>query len=93
MAALFDQKQRHCVARIGDRMKAPVALVTPTVRPALVREEKIEGYLKTQISKWPFFLPMTEAIKKLAEREKKLVEELMEMPAIDEPKTVKRRIR
>jgi len=35
---------------------------------------------------------MTNAIKQLATCETKLIEELMQMPALDEPKTAKRRL-
>lgn len=49
MAALFDQKQRQCVARLVG-MKAPVSLFTPHVEPAYVRNDRVERYINKQLS-------------------------------------------
>jgi hypothetical protein len=92
MMSLFDQKQRYCVVRVADRMKAPVSLRTPDVKPAEVKESKINQYILGAYKMWPFFLPMTEAIKKLATREKLLLAEFEKAMFGDEAMVAKRRV-
>jgi len=92
MKALFDQKQRHCVVRIADRMKAPVTLVTPNVDSAFVSPARIERYLNEAYKRWPFFLPMSEATKKLVQWKKSLIAEFSLERFVDEPVTARRKV-
>ena len=43
-------------------MKAPVAIRAPDVKPADVKSQRIKSYIEDAYKRWPFFLPMTEAI-------------------------------
>jgi len=92
MAALFEQRQRHCVARIGDRMHAPVILEVPLIKDPPTPAARLERYLQEKYRDWPFFLPMEDAVTNLAERSKVLLHNLLESPTEDEPVTVKRRL-
>ena len=91
MAVLFDQEQRHGVARLVG-MKAPVAIVTPTVISPPTNRKWIERYSKRVLDKLPFALPKAEAMKRLQAREDAL-EQLVLGYEGQEPTTVRRRLR
>jgi hypothetical protein len=92
MAALFEQRQRHCVARIGDRMPAPVRLEVPTIQDPPTPPARLERYLAERYRAWPFFLPMHEAVQCLEHRSALLLESLLQGDQLDEPTTAKRRL-
>lgn len=93
MAALFDQDQRQGVARLVG-MKAPVPIVTPTVKDGWAMAERVERYRAQAASRWPFVLPMDEAVKRIGERERQVALNVLG-PALGsvEPVTAKRRLR
>lgn len=94
MAALFDQRQRQGVVRIADRMTAPLSLVTPEVAPSAAQPVRIEQYVQRLITRWPFYLPMTEAVRRMANREAVLLESGRGKDyGVDEPKTARRKLR
>jgi len=55
MATLFDQQERHCVARLVG-MNAPVSLQTPTVQTMPGTPERVREYLAGCCAKLPFAL-------------------------------------
>ena len=91
MAILFDQKQRHGVARLVG-MNAPVALHTPEVAKMPGSEERRKKYIEACYQKLPFALPTAEAQKQIAERTQNLPEILLNDPA-EAPVSAKRKIR
>lgn len=91
MAVLFDQKQRQGVARLVN-MNAPVSIYTPTIEKTPATAERIKKYLNRCYEKLPFALPAAQVQKKLADKERNFVNDLMEESA-DAPVTAKRRIR
>ena len=78
MAVLFDQRERQCVARIGDRMQAPVSLFTPLVKKAYSDAPMVQQYTVAQISKWDFMLPLPVAQQKLEERREYMKQRFLE---------------
>ncbi len=98
MAMLFDQRERHFVVRIGDRMRVPVALKTPTVRDGAATPERVERYADACRRMWPFFLHATEAKERLARREQNLLADVSSVQASNNddamaPKTFGRKIK
>lgn len=91
MAVLFDQEQRHGVARLVG-MSAPVSICTPTVERMPSSEERTKRYLARAYEKLPFALPSDQAQKQLSDRAENFAETLLK-EASDEPTTSKRRIR
>ena len=91
MAVLFDQQQRHGVARIVG-MSAPVSIVTPEIMKMPATKERVKNYLARQYEKLPFALPAAQAEKQLADRAKNFTDDLFREVA-QEPVAAKRRIR
>jgi hypothetical protein len=91
MAVLFDQQQRHGVARIVG-MNAPVSIVTPEVTKMPSTQERVKRFIDRQYEKLPFALPNATAQKQVAERAEKFAEELFRETA-QEPVKTKRRIK
>ena len=89
MAVLFDQKQRHAVARLVG-MQAPAVIVTPTVDKTPATRKMTESFLKRSYANLPFALPSAEADRQIKEREAKFIEGFRR--ATGEPTTAKRRI-
>jgi hypothetical protein len=92
MAALFEQGQRRCVARIGDRMNSPVMLEIPFIKDPPPSPERTERYLTQKYHEWPFFVPLLDALHTLTERGKELTQRLLIGDESDEPTTAKRRL-
>jgi hypothetical protein len=91
MAVLFDQKQRHGVARLVG-MTAPVSIVTLTVDKMPTSAERKKRFLQKVYEKLPFALPAATAQKQLADRASTFTDNLFRELA-DEPVAAKRRIR
>lgn len=89
MAVLHDQKQRHCVARLVG-MRAPVTLVTPTIKSTSADRKMERSFLTRKYKKLPFALPTATAHKAIADREKSMEAALLQNAA--EPTEIKRRI-
>jgi hypothetical protein len=92
MQRLFDQEDRHFAIRFHGGPKAPLFVRTPTVPPAIASQKLVEEYRRRLMSELPFALPMTEALERLNGREHKLLAEIVDKFAADEPVTTKRRI-
>lgn len=90
MAALFDQKQRHGVARLVG-MRAPVNIVTPTVDKKPTSKEMAHSFLTRVYEKLPFALRSAEAHKQIEDREQKIAGGLLHN-ADAEPIATKRKI-
>ena len=71
MAALFDQQQRHGVARLVG-MRAPVNIVTPTVEKKPTSKEMAALFLTRSYEKLPFALRSVEAHKQIEARQQKI---------------------
>ena len=71
MAALFDQKQRHGVARLVG-MRAPVNIVTPIVEKMPTPKEITDSFLTGLYKKLPFALRSAEAAKQIKDRQDKI---------------------
>jgi hypothetical protein len=91
MAVLFDQKQRHGVARLVG-MNAPVSLVTPDVEKMPSSPERTKRFLDRCYEKLPFALPSEKARKQVADRAENFADELFKESA-GEISITKRRIR
>ena len=91
MAVLFDQKERHGVARLVG-MNAPVSIRTPDVAQMPGTAERVKKYLEGCYAKLPFALPGVEAHKQLADRAENLADVLVKDLA-DAPVSAKRRLR
>lgn len=89
MAVLFDQKERHGVARLVG-MRAPVSIQTPTVVKPPTTPERLKRFLDLCYNKLPFALPSAEAKKQVIEREETILAEVLSK-ASDEPVTAKRK--
>jgi hypothetical protein len=76
MAVLFDQKERHGVARLVG-MSAPVSIVTPTVAKMPGSPERTKQYLDRCYSKLPFALHGAEALKLVRERTESFAREFL----------------
>jgi len=90
MAVLFDQRQRHGVARLVG-MSAPASIRTPEVHQVPGSAERTQGYLRMRYESLPFAVPGDEAKRRLAERAEALAGSLAKDLAA-EPTTAKRRI-
>jgi hypothetical protein len=90
MAKVFGQQDRHCVVRMVGQ-KAPVFLYTPEIRQRPSTERRVEQFVLEQYRRWGFFLPMEEAMKRLANRERLLLGQGFNSAA-DEANTSRRRI-
>ena len=90
MAALFDQKQRHGVARLVG-MRAPLNIVTPTVEKKPTSKEMADSFLTRVYEKLPFALPSVEAHKYIEERQRK-IDAGPTRAANAEPVTIRRKI-
>jgi hypothetical protein len=93
MQQLFDQKDRHFVIRYHGGPRAPVFVKTPTVTDSHTHTTRLAAYRQKLLEKLPFALPMSEAMKRVGQREQKLLIDVLEMPFVDEPRTAKRRIK
>ena len=71
MASLFDQKQRHGVARLVG-MRAPVNIVTPTIEKKPTSKEMADSFLTRSYEKLPFALRSAEAHKQIEDRQRKI---------------------
>jgi len=71
MASLFDQKQRHGVARLVG-MRAPVNIVTPTIEKRPTSKEMAASFLTSCYEKLPFALKSADAQKQIEDRQKKI---------------------
>ena len=91
MAVLFDQKQRHGVARLVG-MNAPVSLVTPDVKKMPSSPERTKRFLDRCYAKLPFALPSATAKKQVEQRAEKFAEELFRETA-QEPISTKRKVK
>lgn len=91
MAVLFDQQERHGVARLVG-MSAPVSIRTPTVSKPPAPSERVKKYLDACYAKLPFALPSGEARTLVAERERAFAETILR-EAADEPVKMKRLIK
>ena len=89
MASLFDQQQRHGVARLVG-MRAPVNIVTPTVEKKPTSKEMTASFLTRKYEKLPFALPSAEAQKHIEDRQQKIAGGASRED--DEPVATRRRI-
>ena len=89
MAVLFDQQERHSVARMVG-MSAPVSIVTPEVHQMPSTPERKKRFLDRCYAKLPFALPSSQAHKVVVDREQQMSAGLL-MDA-NEPVTIKRKI-
>jgi hypothetical protein len=71
MAALFDQKQRHGVARLVG-MHAPLNIVTPMVSKMPTSKEMADSFLTRSYEKLPFALRSAEAARQIKDRQDKI---------------------
>lgn len=90
MATLFDQRQRHGVARLVG-MRAPLNIVTPTVERWPTSKEMAASFLTRIYEKLPFALRRAAAHEQIEERQRRIIGELTRPQ--DEPMTARRRIR
>ena len=72
MATLFDQKQRHGIARLVG-MRTPFKIVTPMVEKKPTSKEMAASFLTRAYEKLPFALKSTEAHKQIEERQHKII--------------------
>ena len=89
MAAMFDQQQRHGVARLVG-MRSPVNLVTPIVEKKPTTKQMAASFLTRKYEKLLFALRSDEANRRINEREAKIIADLSR-PAT-EALAVRRRI-
>ncbi len=90
MATLFDQKQRHGVARLVG-MRAPVNIVTPTIQKKPTSKEMADSFLTRVYNKLPFALRSAEAHKQIEDRQQRIIGGLSQA-ADAEPIATKRKI-
>lgn len=76
MAVLFDQKERHGVARLVG-MSVPAAIQTPTVNTMPKNDERTKKFLKHCYEKLPFALPSAKAHEQLEARSEILADTLV----------------
>lgn len=93
MAALFDQQQRHCVVRLAG-MKAPVSLQVPHVKSAVIPPKRVEQYRQELLAKLPYAVTQGEALRRMIEREKTLLNEIVvdDGSDADEPILLRRKV-
>jgi len=89
MAALFDQQQRHGVARLVG-MRAPLNIVTPIVKRVPTSREMANSFLTRVYERLPFALKSLEAHKLIVDRQRKITGGLYRHA--EEPVAVRRRI-
>jgi hypothetical protein len=89
MAALFDQQQRHGVARLVG-MRAPLNIVTPTVDRKPSAPVMVRTFLTRVYEGLPFALRSEEAHKQIVERQDNIIRSVSRPAA--EPVAVRRRI-
>jgi hypothetical protein len=90
MAALFDQKQRHGVARLVG-MRAPVNIVTPMVSKMPTSKEMTDSFLTRLYEKLPFALRSAEAARQIKDRQDKITGGVLQ-DTDTEPVATKRRV-
>lgn len=90
MAVLFDQQERHAVARLVG-MRAPVSIRTPEVSKQPGSRERTAKYLETRYQAFPFALRGPDAQARLRAWADSLHQDLIDRAP--EPITAKRRIR
>jgi hypothetical protein len=90
MAVLFDQRERHGVARVVG-MSAPVSFYTPEVGRKPGKDTTTKRLLENWYRKLPFALPSAEALKRINDRAETFADGFLNQAA-DEPRTAKRRI-
>jgi hypothetical protein len=90
MAVLFDQEQRHGVARLVG-MNAPVSIVSPDVQKVPSNPARTKAFLERQYKKLPFAISGEQALKQVTDRAKNFANDLFK-EAAQEPITIKRRI-
>lgn len=71
MASLFDQDQRHGVARLVG-MRAPLNIVTPLVQKKPATQKMTASFLASVYEKLPFALRSEDAHKQIEERQNKI---------------------
>jgi len=76
MAVLFDQKERHGVARLVG-MSVPAAIQTPTVNKMPKNDERTKKFLDRCYKKLPFALPSAKAYEQLESHSKGLQDSLI----------------
>lgn len=91
MAVLFDQRERHGVARLVG-MNAPVSIRTPTIEKMPGSIERTTKFLAARYGQLPFALNGAKARKLLDERATTLIDTLTNEFA-PEPTTAKRKIK
>ena len=90
MQTLNDQQQRHGVVKLVG-MKAPVNIVTPTIKKEPTTKNMTTAFLTRKYEKLPFALKSADALKQLEDRDKKFVANAGRKTA-DEEIPVKRKI-
>jgi hypothetical protein len=91
MAVLFDQQQRHGVARIVG-MSAPVSIATPEVHKMPSTPERQKAFLQACYEKLPFALPAALAQKGLTDRAEHMNNDFLRQVA-SEPVSAKRKLK
>jgi hypothetical protein len=89
MAALHDQEQRCCVARLVGN-KQPSTIVTPMIEATLADKKMVKSFLTRKYRKLPFALKNADAHKAIADREQKLSGGFIE--SMTEPTEIKRKV-
>jgi len=89
MAALFDQKQRHGVARLVG-MRAPLNIVTPIIEKKPTSKEMADSFLTRVYEGLSFALRSAVARQRIEERQSKITSGLAQNAA--EPMVTRRRI-
>ena len=91
MAVLFDQKERHGVARLVG-MNAPVSIRTPTIEKMPAKTERTQMFLASCCARYPFAMYGSKARRLLQERAATLSDTIANQIA-SEPDGSKRKIR
>jgi len=91
MAVLFDQEQRHGVARIVG-MSTPVSIATPEVHKMPSSPERMKEFLARHYEKLSFALPAGQAHQQISDRAANFADELYKETS-QEPVATKRRIK
>jgi hypothetical protein len=88
MAALHDQEQRHCVARVVGA-RAPVSLYTPNISALPVEQTEVDGYTRTLLQRFPFSRSAHDATIAISQCKLEMLSAKVAR-AIEEPTTAKR---
>lgn len=91
MAVLFDQKERHGVARLVG-MNAPVSIRTPDVQKMPAREDRTKMFIATSYARFPFAMRGAKATRLLQERAATLPD-MLKNELSSEPVTAKRKVK